>query len=78
MLPPGRARLVTSPEATGSAPPVKTIGIVLVACRAASSAPGAATMTSTFRSTSSAARSGRSSRFQAADRYSIMMVRPTT
>jgi hypothetical protein len=31
-LPPGRARLVTSPLPTGSATAVKTIGRVLVAC----------------------------------------------
>ena len=35
ILPPGRARLVTSPLATGSAAEVKTMGRVLVACLAA-------------------------------------------
>src|SRR6266436_6221781 len=34
-LPPGRARLVTSPSVTGSGAEAKTIGIVLVACLAA-------------------------------------------
>src|SRR5215467_14670974 len=34
-LPPGRARLVTSPSVTGSVAEVKTMGIVLVACLAA-------------------------------------------
>src|SRR5205085_3723781 len=33
-LPPGRARLVTSPLPTGSPAPAKTMGIVLVACLA--------------------------------------------
>src|SRR5262245_16409958 len=44
MLPPGRARLVTSPIATGSDATSKTIGIVVVAALAASAAgvlPGA-------------------------------------
>ena len=35
-LPPGRARLATSPSATGSAAVEKTIGIVVVAALAAS------------------------------------------
>ena len=35
MFPPGRARLSTSPAATGSAPAIKTMGIVLVAFLAA-------------------------------------------
>ena len=37
-LPPGRARLVTRPPATGSSPTLKTIGIVEVALFAASAA----------------------------------------
>jgi hypothetical protein len=36
MLPPGRLRLATRPSATGSPPIPKTIGIVAVACFAAS------------------------------------------
>ena len=36
MLPPGRARLATCPTPTGSAWVANTMGIVLVACRAAS------------------------------------------
>ena len=34
MLPPGLAKLATSPNATGSATPAMTIGIVLVAAAA--------------------------------------------
>jgi hypothetical protein len=34
-FPPGRARLATRPSATGSAIPIPTIGIALVACLAA-------------------------------------------
>ena len=37
-LPPGRARLVTSPLPTGSATEAKTMGMVLVACLAARAA----------------------------------------
>src|SRR5215470_9815939 len=57
-LPPGRARLATKRSATGSEPPVMTIGIVLVACFAAliSGSGPAATMISTFVRTSSSAR----------------------
>ena len=35
MLPPGRARLSTSPAVTGSVTPMNTMGIVVVACFAA-------------------------------------------
>jgi hypothetical protein len=38
MVPPDRARLATSPLATGSATRPMTIGIVLVACLAATAA----------------------------------------
>ena len=55
-LPPGRARLATRPSATGSPDTAKTIAIVLLARLAAFAAGGdAATITSTFRATSSAA-----------------------
>src|SRR5204863_3122292 len=59
MLPPGRARLATSPVPTGSAAFPMTIGITLVALLAAWSA-GAPTATkiSTARRTSSVARLG--------------------
>src|SRR5262249_44600870 len=39
-LPPGRARLATSPSLTGSSATRKTIGVVVVAALAASAAPG--------------------------------------
>ena len=59
-LPPGRARLVTSPLPTGSAAVAKTMGggrgSVCLAARAVG-VPGA-TMTSTLSATSSAARAG--------------------
>src|SRR5262249_33330246 len=59
-LPPGCARLVTILLATGSATAVKTLGMVLVACLAASAAGvDAATRTSTLSATSSAARAER-------------------
>src|SRR5262249_9795570 len=60
-LPPGRLRLATRPIFTGSAPMMKTMGIVSVAALAASVAavlPGV-TMAVTRRRTSSAARAGR-------------------
>src|SRR3954465_513653 len=57
--PPGRARLAPSPSPTGSAPPLKTIGIVEVALFAASAAGGLfATIKSTLRPTRSAANAG--------------------
>jgi len=73
-LPPGRARLVTSPVATGSITPAMTIGMVAVACFAAWIAGGAyVTMMSTFRRTSSVARPGRRSYLPSAHRDSIAM-----
>src|SRR6185437_14624405 len=49
MLPPGRARLATNPDPTGSPTDVMTIGIVEVARRTAITVGVAhATMTSTF------------------------------
>jgi hypothetical protein len=62
MLPPGRARLVTIPVATGSIEATKTTGIERVASRAAGTGgvPDAR-MTSTLRRTSLAAASGRAS-----------------
>ena len=78
-LPPGRARLVTSPLPTGS-PATKTMGIVLVACMATRgpSVPPSARMTSTLSTTSSAARAGSRSRFPSASRYSTTTLRPST
>ena len=57
MFPPGRLRLETSPCPTGSFGKIMTIGMVLVACFAASAADAAgATITSTLRRTKSSAR----------------------
>src|SRR5262249_37519998 len=44
ILPPGRLRLATSPSLTGSLPRLKTIGIEVVACLAASAATGVSAM----------------------------------
>ena len=56
---PGRLRLVTSPDATGSPPTVKTTGMVLVAALAASAAASPlAAITATRRRTRSAASAG--------------------
>jgi hypothetical protein len=56
MFPPGRARLSTSPDATGSPTFKKTMGIVLAAFLAATAADVEdATSTSTLRRTNSSA-----------------------
>ena len=56
MLPPGRARLATSPEPTGSLEVDMTIGMVRVACFAGAVAVvPSATITSTLSRTSSSA-----------------------
>jgi hypothetical protein len=69
-LPPGWERLCTKPKPTGSAPSAITIGIVLVALRAARLAgTGAETITRGFNRTNSAAKSGRRSRNPSAKRY---------
>jgi hypothetical protein len=59
-LPPGRARLATSPASTGSTPLVKTTGIVAVAAFAASAEtiPPVVAITLTGRRTRSAANAG--------------------
>ena len=59
-FPPGRARLATRPSLTGSSPTTKTMGIVVVAALAADAArmPPIATITATWRRTSSAASAG--------------------
>ena len=59
-LPPGRLRLSTSPNITGSLPMTKTIGMVEVAALAARivGVPAVATMTDTRRSTRPAANIG--------------------
>jgi hypothetical protein len=53
MLPPGRARLATTPVPSGSEEIAKTIGMSEVACLAA--APPTVSMTSTLSRTNSAA-----------------------
>jgi hypothetical protein len=62
-LPPGRLRLATSPDRTGSPPVVKTTGMVAVAALATSAEtmPPLVMITSTRRRTRSAARAGRRS-----------------
>src|SRR5262245_103417 len=78
-LPPGRARLLTSPLVTGSPGPAKTMGRVWVACLAAWAAGvPPTTMTSLLRATSSPARAGSRSSFPAASRYSMTTLRPST
>jgi hypothetical protein len=79
-LPPGRVRLATSPAATGSLMPGKTIGIVEVALFAAIAAlmPPPATITSTLRSTRSAANAGSLSSRPSVQRYSIVKFCPST
>jgi hypothetical protein len=54
-LPPGRARLATSPEPTGSTAIANAIGMVEVACFTAWIAVSTVRMTSTLRRTNSAA-----------------------
>ena len=79
MLPPGRARLATNPEPTGSLSNAMTMGIVTVASLAGRVDAGpAVTMTSTLRRTSSAASSGRRSSFPSAYRHSMTMFFPST
>ena len=77
MLPPGRARLATSPSPTGSDITGTTIGIVRVACWAARACGVAkATMRSTFMRTRSFARLVKRSCLPSADRYSMMNILP--
>jgi hypothetical protein len=77
-FPPGRARLATSPSATGSAKTVKTTGIVAVACLAARVPGPAVTSTSTGSRTSSAASAGSRSYCPSAKRYSKTMCFPSS
>ena len=59
-LPPGRPRLGTSPNPTGSTTPTKTTGTDVVAFLAARAAgPAEARMTSTFKRTSSSGQLGK-------------------
>jgi hypothetical protein len=77
---PARPReAATSPAVTGSAPLLKTRGIVLVAFFAAyAEGVDIATITSTLRRTNSSARVGRRSILPCADRYSMKMFLPST
>ena len=79
-LPPGRGRLATKPNSTGSPTLVKTIGIVEVARFAATAGavPATATITSTFWVTRSAANAGSRSGWPSAQRYSIATFFPST
>ena len=71
MFPPGRARLCTRPEPTGSATAAMTIGMVVVACFAANAhGVKVATITSTGSRASSLASSGNRSVFPSAERTS--------
>ena len=78
-LPPGRARLPTRPEATGSAAPTTTMGIVVVASFAASAdADTMATITSGLFFTISAASAGSRAKSPSAERRSTTIVLPST
>jgi len=77
-LPPGRAKLAIRPVPTGSPAAPKTIGMTDVACLAATIASVAdVTMTSTLSRTNSVAISAKRSGRPSAQRYSIVMVRPS-
>src|SRR5262245_15550975 len=78
-LPPGRARFVTKPVATGSPTSAMTIGTVFVAEMAAR-APGefTATMRLTLRLNNSSARAGSRSKLPLANRLSMIMFRPSS
>jgi hypothetical protein len=77
ILPPGRLKLATRSYRTGSAPVLKTIGMVVVAAFAARAASREiAAMTVTRRRTRSAANAAASSALRAA-RYSIVTLRPS-
>src|SRR6516225_3233582 len=79
MFPPGRARLATKPEPTGSLSNPMTTGIVTVASLAARvTVPPAVTMTSTLRLTNSAMSAESQSSFPSANRHSITMFFPST
>ncbi len=79
IFPPGRARLATKPNATGSPLVTMTIGIVVVAFLAARIAGDpAVSMTSTLRRTNSAANSGSRSNFPSAQRDSMTRFLPSS
>ncbi len=76
-LPPGCARLLARPVATGSLKAANTIGMLDVALLAMFTPLAELTMTSTLRWTNSAANSAMRSLSPAAQRYSIAMLRPS-
>ena len=79
IFPPGRARLATNPEPTGSLSNPMITGMVVVAFLAALVSAGPpVTISSTLRRTRSAARSGSRSKFPSAHRYSMTMFFPST
>jgi len=70
MFPPGRARLLTIPVATGSSLTRITIGMYCVAARAAAADGGSgAKMTATFKRTNSSAIRGRRAALPPAERH---------
>src|SRR5262249_41349306 len=77
-FPPGRFKLATKPSLTGS-PATNTIGIVEVACFAATAEGGPPVATSTFtrRCTNSAANAGSRSYSPRAQRYSMVTFWPS-
>src|SRR5207249_3760498 len=78
-FPPGRARLATTPSATGSGTRVMTMGIVDVARFAATvSRVAVVTRTSTWDLTSSATRPGRRSGLPSAEARLTTRLRPST
>ena len=76
-FPPGRASDATRPIPTGSAATPKTIGIAVVTCLIAGTAPPDVRMTSTLSRTNSAAISGTRSLRPSAPPYAIVTVRPS-
>jgi hypothetical protein len=76
-LPPGRARLATKPEPTGSFATANTMGMTAVACFTGKTAAPDVRITSTLSRTNSAAISDMRSLLASAQRYSIVTVRPS-
>ncbi len=78
-LPPGRLRLATSPNLTGSSPARKTSGIVALALRTPSAEPmPPVTMTDAPREMRSVASAGSRSNCPSAQRYSMTTFWPST
>ena len=76
-LPPGRARLATKPDPTGSPAFAITMGMVVVALLAAlAGGSPVVTIKSTLRRTRSAASSGSRSAFSSENRYSMAIFFP--